>query len=430
MQKRIYQADFPVIDMDGHIFEDPIIFSEYLEPKFRERAKRALVEQPLGLRGLGGMAMFGTPASTGNKYRMFADSAEAAVINRKFGEGYCYPGQNNGAVRLSCMDAEGIDAMIVRNTMMAGIFHLCEPDLVEALCIAYNNWVRDFCDADPNRLYPEALLPCADMAATMKEMERCAKLGFKSAVVRGSTAGIPLSDAHYDPMFACMQEMGWPLFIHAAFDPCVPSGAQLLLSPANMQSSSAGAYLATFLNLNFILDNIVTMGEITLGGMLDKFPGLNVIFIESGSTWASEVVYRLDKNFNDPFAGVPPDESWARDFFGRPLSIKAKTPPSELFERQIYLPFEGGDRAHTKEGVERMAKNLVWASDIPHFDGDGPWEGGGCLRDILHVDRKVEAMIMGGNAARLLNIPCEKRVDTSKNAAPIPDEVMAVYEQV
>lgn len=424
MLNRTFTSDYPVIDLDLHVFEDPVIFSDYLEPKFREIAKHLLVEQPLGLLGLGGSALFGTRTQAGYQYRMGMDAEEANPLNVKSGACYRYPGEADAAVRLTCMDEEGIDAGIVRNTVMASIFHLdpCYNDVIEALCIAYNDWVRDFCDADPNRLFPEALLPCGDMEATMREIERTAKLGFRSAVVRCSTAvpGLPLSDPYYDRMFACMQEMGWPLFVHPAFDPAIPSGAQLLLSPANTHSSSAGAFMNTYVVLNFMLDNIVTLGEITLGGLLDKFPKLNVVFIESGSSWLGESLYRLDKAFSAPFASTPPNDFWCR---GMHID-NCKTKPSELFHRQCYAMFEGGDRYQTKEGVEKMAKNLIWCSDIPHFDAEGPWEGGGTLR-ALKVDKAIERQIMGETGARLLNIPYVKRIGTSKNAKPIPAELIA-----
>jgi hypothetical protein len=95
---------------------------------------------------------------------------------------------------------------------------------------------------------------------------------------------------------------------------------------------------------------------------------------------------------------------------------KAKTKPSEIFERQIYVPFEGGDQHYMSDmGMEGLSKNLVWASDIPHWDADGPWEGVGALR-ALKVKKEAEHAIMGKNAATILGIPYEKRVGTSANA--------------
>jgi predicted TIM-barrel fold metal-dependent hydrolase len=154
-----------------------------------------------------------------------------------------------------------------------------------------------------------------------------------------------------------------------------------------------------------MFDNIVTLGEITLGGMCDKFPDLNVYFIEAGHSWIGEVLYRLDKLF-----ACPPTE-----YFGdNPLY--ATTKPSEIFERQIFVPFEGGDQHYMSDmTMSGLSKNMIWASDIPHWDADGPWEGVGAMR-ALKVPVEVEQIVMGGNAAKLLNVPYEKRVGTSARA--------------
>lgn len=65
--------------------------------------------------------------------------------------------------------------------------------------------------------------------------------------------------------------------------------------------------------------------------------------------------------------------------------------------------------------MEVLSHNLIWASDIPHFDADGPWEGVGALR-AMQVSKEVERRIMGENYAKITGIPCSKAVGTSKNA--------------
>lgn len=412
--EKITSFEYPVIDMDCHIVEPPEIISEYLDPRCRELAKERFsgceVEEGLG------KLVRGEAPKLGNNYRMFLETEETYHKTNPDDQDYYFPGTYDGAKRLGCMDAEGIDIGIVRNTFMAGIFHLPPSDnaLVYALCQAYNNWVHDYCSADPNRLLPEALLPCGDMPNAIREIERTAKMGFKGAVVRGSTAGLPLSDPHYDPLWARMQEYGWPLCIHTAFDACSDS-AQLWLGMNGKMNhpESGGAFMSMAVNLNFMIDNIVTLSEITLGGMCDKFPKLNVYFIEAGHSWIGEVLYRLDKSFNCPFAGRQPS------YWKQQWRITGKTLPSEIFERQLYVPFEGGDQHYMSNmGMSALSKNLIWASDIPHWDADGPWEGVGALR-ALKVTKEVECAVMGGNAAKLLNIPYQKRVGTSAKAKKI-----------
>ncbi|MCZ7526527.1 MAG: amidohydrolase [Acidimicrobiia bacterium] len=421
--EKITDFEYPVIDVDLHIMEPPAVFSQYLDPQYRDRLDSALggpSNNPLSgeesTSPLGAIA-HGTEINTksgymtnrGVGYRAHLESAEAWAENAKDPD-YFFPGSWDPKVRLELMDAEGIDKGIVRNTIMAGLCSVEDTEFVVAACRAYNDWIRDYCNADPDRLFPEALLPVGDMDEAIKELERTADMGFKGTVMPGSTAAPKgsLSDPYYDPLWARLQEMGWPLCIHATFNPALDSGAQFLLATGNKAANPVAgpAYIGMFLNLNFMFDNIVTLGEITLAGMCDKFPDLNIYFIEAGHSWVGEVLYRLDKLFHCPPTDFVPE-----------IAHWAKTPPTEIFERQIFVPFEGGDQHYMSDmGMNALSKNLVWASDIPHWDADGPWEGVGALR-ALKVDSEAERAIMGKNAAKLLNVPYDKRVRTSKATA-------------
>ncbi|MCZ7527933.1 MAG: amidohydrolase [Acidimicrobiia bacterium] len=393
---------YPVVDLDSHVYEQPEIFTGYLDERWREPVTIVLGE--LYPATLGALARGRTPAMTalrGAKYRMGLDAAESWPLNLEDRD-YVYPGAFDPHERLASMDAEGIDVTIVRNTLMAGVTSLPDPAMVDALCRAYNDWVGDFCAADPRRLVPEALLPTADPDRAVAELERTAAKGFRGVIVAGSTPGPPLSDPHWEPLFARMQEMGWPLCVHAALNNYLNSACQWLADEKIEHPVSGPAFYSIHVNLDFVIDNLVTLGEITLGGMADRFPDLNVYFVEGGHSWVGEVLYRLDKGFH-----CPPVEHF-RDYEPR-----ATTPPSEIFERQVFVAFEGGDRLYLSPQVfDRLARNLVWTSDIPHWDADGPWEAVGALR-ALGASEAAERAVMGGNAARLLGVPHEKRVGTS-----------------
>lgn len=405
LDKSVQSFDYPVIDTDAHIFDPPEIFTKFmaetdlkelraLVPDVPESRESSIAGPVYGYRG----------KNRGMSYRMHMDWADSGLTNVGDPD-YTFPGCDDGQARLKCMDEEGIDSGIIRNTIFPhlGMFMLQDNNVVAKACSAYNDWVHDFCSADPTRLFPEAALPFGDVEATIKEIERTAAMGFKSTCISGSTsAPAPLSDARWDPIWARLQELGWPLCIHAGFTPAVDSSSKWLLD-GKLETSSGGAYFNMNFTMNFVLDNMVTMGEVTLGGMCDKFPSLNIYFIESGHSWAGETLYRLDKVFDCPFEEYMPN--------GLP---NAKTRPSEIFQRQMFVPYEGGDQWMAPI-FNKMKDNLIWASDIPHWDADGPWEAAGALR-ALGVSPEIERKIMGGNAAKLLNVPYEKKVRTAAAA--------------
>jgi predicted TIM-barrel fold metal-dependent hydrolase len=137
-----------------------------------------------------------------------------------------------------------------------------------------------------------------------------------------------------------------------------------------------------------MLDNIMTMADLTLTGVLDRFPKLNVYFIEAGHSWVPEVLYRLDKTF----------------YLYKGWFPEAKSLPSEVFKRQMYVPFEGGgQQLLAAEGFVKLADNLFWASDIPHHDSDPPEEAVQAFKR-LGVPEDVQAKIMGENASKFTGI--------------------------
>jgi predicted TIM-barrel fold metal-dependent hydrolase len=412
MLEKVTKFDFPLIDVDLHIMEPKEILTDYLDPKYLEATKQKW--------GWANHILNETGPVRGASYRVHMEHKDDFMPGEDVGQsydpakGYTFAGARDPHARLKAMDAEGIDKGIVRNTLMASVVKLAaeDPKLSVALCRAYNDWVYDYCGADRNRFFPEALLPCGDMDEALKEMERCYKRGFKGTVVAGSTAGKHLSDPYWDRLWGCLQEAKWPLAIHATFDGNVNSSFQWLM-PHTADPVSGHAFFGMNSNLSFTLDNIVTLGEITLGGMCDKFPNLNIYFVEGGHSWVGETLYRLDKLYDCPWLS----------FGFEDYRKKGQTRPSEIYERQIYVPFEGGDM-HTllsPKGIDKLSKNWVWASDIPHWDADGPWEGYGALKALGASDEAIRRT-MGGNQARLFDIPYTKTVGNSWTEADEANE--------
>ena len=61
--------------------------------------------------------------------------------------------------QLEAMDREGVNVAVVFSTV--GLYALAldeiEPDFATAIARAYNNWLYDYCQADPHRLIGAAM---------------------------------------------------------------------------------------------------------------------------------------------------------------------------------------------------------------------------------------------------------------------------------
>ena len=78
--------------------------------------------------------------------------------------------------RLKHMDAEGIYAQVLYPNVggfgSGGFLKLKEPELMLECVRAYNDFLVDWCSADPKRLIPVAAMPFWDVNECVKEVER------------------------------------------------------------------------------------------------------------------------------------------------------------------------------------------------------------------------------------------------------------------
>src|SRR6476659_2249191 len=116
---------YNAIDADGHILEPLDLWDNYIEPAYRERRPRFVIDE-------------------NGKERLSVEG-----MKRGF-----YP-----HARIPDMDADGIDAAVLDPSL--GLFSgaVEDPGLAGAMCRANNRWLADYCKPYPERLFGVAMLP-------------------------------------------------------------------------------------------------------------------------------------------------------------------------------------------------------------------------------------------------------------------------------
>src|SRR5437763_12967030 len=94
-------------------------------------------------------------------------------------------------------------------------FKVADPALMYAIFRAYNDWLAEFCRADPARLKGIAMINLDDVEDGIKELERAARLGLAGAMI----AEYPAEDRRYDepeyePFWAAAAALDLPLSLH------------------------------------------------------------------------------------------------------------------------------------------------------------------------------------------------------------------------
>ncbi|MGH7831495.1 MAG: amidohydrolase family protein [Candidatus Binatia bacterium] len=358
-----------VIDIDGHVREADDLWERYLEPAFRARA-------PKIQRVPNGQLLF---LLEGSRYHRRPDESPFEI---KRDPSPANPHRERGAepsARLRDMDLEGIECGMLFPSAALYLPSVEEDLYAAALCRAYNNWLFDYCRADPKRLLGVGVIPVQDIGAAVEETRRVVlELGFKGAFVRPNPVkGRTLDDPYYDPFYGALQDLEIPLMVHEG------SGAYL---PTAGADRFEGQWFFTH-TISHPFEQMLACLSLICKGVLEKFPRLKVVFLESGAGWLPYWLWRMDEHYEKLPFQVP----W----------LKMK--PSEYFRRQCYVSCEA-DEDNLGAIVQAVGEERVlFASDYPHWDSIFPGAPDALLRraDIGH---EAKRKIMGENALELLGI--------------------------
>lgn len=284
-----------VIDADGHILEPGDLWQNYLEAKYKDHAIRmthgedgveylVVEDKPLPMtRGIGP-----TAAGIGQPF-------EEIFIPGKFGYLDGPKGAYDAKARLQLMDTDGIDVSVLFPTL--GL--IWEPGvkdgaLAAAYCRAYNNWIVDFCTADPKRLVPVAHIVLFDINEAVKEVQRVAKQGIKGVFVCAAPANkLPFWDRSYDPLWAALQDHDLPIGFHTAVHEDF-LGHQWISDEKTDFMDESFVY---FQCVPLVADVQAAFMALFQGAVFDRFPQLKVNLLECGAGWLPGALDRWDSKF-------------------------------------------------------------------------------------------------------------------------------------
>jgi len=244
--------------------------------------------------------------------------------------------------RLQDMELDGVHSSIVYGPAALFRFPIAETGHMDAALRAWNDWTAEEFNAHaPDRLSALPFLPAHSPEAASAELQRCARLGHKGAILNPFEAAI--EDPAWDRLWSAAAEAGLPISFHV--------GGGTRIKPER-DSWTIAAFAAM---VPMQLDEPLSI--MIFSGALERVPGLKLVLAECGVGWLPYFLARLDATF-DKHSAPYPDYSIA-------------TRPSEIFARQVYATFE-----EEPLGPELLPLlppgNFMWASDYPHPDSTWP----------------------------------------------------------
>ena len=288
----------------------------------------------------------------------FDDFAEACRSENAPGEAevahrYAKPlaSDYDAVSQLEAMDVEGLDVAVLFRTFPLHCDDSLEPEYANDLCRAWNNWMADFCKADPKRLRPSALITLHDVDLAIDETRRAiTQLGaIGLCLVPEPANGRHIHDRYYDPVWREAERLGVPICFHPAANPNTDQVVHRFKGHAN-----EAVLINAFRNP---IELMLAVGSFCAGGVLERFPKLRVAFLEGNCGWLPWVLYRLDERWD-----------MRKGYCNEPMSQR----PSDYFMRQCFISVDVEEDL-VVDVINRIGDdNVVISTDYPHADSHWP----------------------------------------------------------
>jgi predicted TIM-barrel fold metal-dependent hydrolase len=314
-----------IIDCDVHI--DPpeaALLFPYLEEHWREYVQLAAYKLPASV------AVTYPPGAPTTRVREARVPGEWSVD------------KEYDLLRTNVLDRRNVRAAIL--TCFWGIEVVNNPDFSAAAATAVNDWVRDHWLARDGRLRGSIVVTPQDPTAAAAEINRLGEDSRFAQVLLPVRAERPYGHRRYFPLFEAAERHHLPVAVHFGGMTGLPP------TPSGWPSSYVEDYVVMAQIFQSQLMSIIA------SGVLDQYPRLKIVFMESGFTWLTPLLWRLDAKWK----GMQREAPWV------------KRPPSAYVREHVRITTQPLDRPRSDERMldelQQMpsAGILMFSSDYPH----------------------------------------------------------------
>ena len=327
-----------IVSADGHVDEPPDMFDE-LPQHIREKIKRP---------------------------QLMRESRPKGGMDPK--------------IREKDMALDGIHAEVLYPSYTLGLF-AAAPEIQEAGFRVYNDWLANYCNQLPGRLFGVPCLQVYDIDKAIKEMVRCKDLGLIGAMIwQVPDPKLPFTSPHYDRLWAAAADMDVVMNFH------ILTGFNYRLSTQIGMDKVRGS-------VNIKTNDAVTnVFDLIWSGVFDRHPKLRVEIVEAEIGWMPFYIQQWDYYYkrNVKHGG-------AEDFLINRL-------PSEIFNEHFYATFmDDLVGAHLLDfwGADKV----MWSSDYPHGNMTWPNSRAFLARQIGDLSPDIQKRVLSQNVIDLYKLP-------------------------
>jgi predicted TIM-barrel fold metal-dependent hydrolase len=387
-------AGMKVVDADSHITEQSDLWTSRVAKSDRDRVPRRVRDAN------------GRDTWYYNGDEIFARPAGASSVIKKDGNKKSFwdwnieggmqwdevdVGSYDVTARLKVLDEMGIWAQIVYpNTAGFGANKLVNiEDRSLSLLIAetYNTAMAEMQEESGQRLFPMALVPFWDLEASIKEVTRtCGDLGLRGIAMcsEPQAGGLPsLVDPYWNPLWDVCTDLDVVINFHV--------GASEFGMEAFLKGAWPGQdhYRRLVVGSAMIeLHNARVVANLLTSDLLDRYPRLKWVSVESGIGWIPYLLERLEYQLLES-----------------QQDGKVITSPTQQFRDHVYACFwfeeMGPSRLLDRIGFD----NVLFETDYPHPTCLYPSPVQHGIKQLAPWGPEVTRKVMSENAIKLYRLP-------------------------
>jgi predicted TIM-barrel fold metal-dependent hydrolase len=386
------QLEYPVFDVDNHMYENTDSFVKYM-PKEYDGLVKYIQE--------------------GNRTRLVVkDRIERAIPNPTFTRVAVPGGQDDDPLkrrsiagldafydvepRYKLMQEYGISRALMWPTL-GSVIEQAMPEDPYAVAVSFhalNQWMLDHWTYEyEHAIYPTPMISLQDLRSACDELEWVAARGAKvvylsTAPTSGFGGRRSIAQEEFDPFWTLLEDTGVVAGFHQVVNRRYPVDVAELdgTGEAGRYFVPPGFGLAFHQTLSFralctprwqVADFIASL----IGhGCLARHPRVKVAIVEFGTEYVRPMV----QQFQDAYERTP---------------VLFDEDPMEALRRNVFI--HAFQEKNPIELIELLGvENTMWGSDFPHPEG---------MRDPLSFSEDIESLpldirkkVMGGNLERLL----------------------------
>jgi uncharacterized protein len=379
-------ADIRVIDVDTHFSEPLDLWTSRAPARYKDRVPQMKETGGQFVWTIEGDLSMGNPCASSVIAPNGGKAKGLEFMGWRVGD--VHPGCSQTKARLKVMDESGIWAQIVYPNVLGfggqGPSAKVDPGLRLVCTQIYNDAAAEMQADSGGRLLPMALLPWWDVHLSVAEAERCRAMGMRGVNINSDPHrhGMPdLSGDYWTPLWEYCSDAGLPVNFHIGASDASTSW----FADSSWPSLTPETKLALGSTMLF-LSNARVLANLIASGLLERFPRLNFVSVESGIGWIPFILEALDYSIRESGAGASGALSMA---------------PIDYFRRQVYACFWFEHHDLVAQVRRVGVDNVMFETDFPHptcLYPDPLERGAGVLAEFTAEERRK---VFSANAARL-----------------------------